>query len=289
MPTIDLPHGKLRYRAAGPEDSKRPPVVFIHGFLVSNTLWSKTADALAEAGIRSYAPDLPLGSHSLPLDDSADQTPRGVARRVLAFIEAMGLDDVTIVGNDSGGAISQFLIDTDSSRVGRLVLTNCDAFDEFPPAPFDTIFKSFKRPGPIRALMAPMRSTKIRHSPAGYGLLVGKPLDAEQTRAWAEPCITDAGVRRDAAKFVTAVDADEEMNGVSERLSEFDGPLLLVWGNGDRFFKVELARRLAATAKDAKLVEIEGGKTFIPLDEPERLAAEIDSFVPATVAEKTAG
>lgn len=289
MPTIDLPHGKLRYRAAGPEDSKRPPVVFIHGFLVSNTLWSKTADALAEAGIRSYAPDLPLGSHSLPLDDSADQTPRGVARRVLAFIEAMGLDDVTIVGNDSGGAIAQFLIDTDSSRVGRLVLTNCDAFDEFPPAPFDTIFKSFKRPGPIRALMAPMRSTKIRHSPAGYGLLVGKPLDAEQTRAWAEPCITDAGVRRDAAKFVTAVDADEEMNGVSERLSEFDGPLLLVWGNGDRFFKVELARRLAATAKDAKLVEIEGGKTFIPLDEPERLAAEIDGFVPATVAEKTAG
>ena len=289
MPTIDLPHGKLRYRAAGPEDSKRPPVVFIHGFLVSNTLWSKTADALAEAGIRSYAPDLPLGSHSLPLDDSADQTPRGVARRVLAFIEAMGLDDVTIVGNDSGGAISKFLIDTDSSRVGRLVLTNCDAFDEFPPAPFDTIFKSFKRPGPIRALMAPMRSTKIRHSPAGYGLLVGKPLDAEQTRAWAEPCITDAGVRRDAAKFVTAVDADEEMNGVSERLSEFDGPLLLVWGNGDRFFKVELARRLAATAKDAKLVEIEGGKTFIPLDEPERLAAEIDGFVPATVAEKTAG
>ena len=289
MPTIDLPHGKLRYRAAGPEDSKRPPVVFIHGFLVSNTLWSKTADALAEAGIRSYAPDLPLGSHSLPLDDSADQTPRGVARRVLAFIEAMGLDDVTIVGNDSGGAISQFLIDTDSSRVGRLVLTNCDAFDEFPPAPFDTIFKSFKKPGPIRALMAPMRSTKIRHSPAGYGLLVGKPLDAEQTRAWAEPCITDAGVRKDAAKFVTAVDADEEMNGVSERLSEFDGPLLLVWGNGDRFFKVELARRLAATAKDAKLVEIEGGKTFIPLDEPERLAAEIDGFVPATVAEKTAG
>ncbi len=289
MPTIDLPHGKLRYRAAGPEDSKRPPVVFIHGFLVSNTLWSKTADALAEVGIRSYAPDLPLGSHSLPLDDSADQTPRGVARRVLAFIEAMGLDDVTIVGNDSGGAISQFLIDTDSSRVGRLVLTNCDAFDEFPPAPFDTIFKSFKRPGPIRALMAPMRSTKIRHSPAGYGLLVGKPLDAEQTRAWAEPCITDAGVRKDAAKFVTAVDADEEMNGVSERLSEFNGPLLLVWGNGDRFFKVELARRLAATAKDAKLVEIEGGKTFIPLDEPERLAAEIDGFVPATVAEKTAG
>ena len=196
---------------------------------------------------------------------------------------------MTIVGNDSGGAISQFLIDTDSSRVGRLVLTNCDAFDEFPPAPFDTIFKSFKRPGPIRALMAPMRSTKIRHSPAGYGLLVGKPLDAEQTRAWAEPCITDAGVRRDAAKFVTAVDADEEMNGVSERLSEFDGPLLLVWGNGDRFFKVELARRLAATAKDAKLVEIEGGKTFIPLDEPERLAEEIDRFVPATVAEKSAG
>lgn len=289
MPTIDLPHGKLRYRVAGPEDSNRTPVVFIHGFLVSNTLWSKTADALAEAGIRSYAPDLPLGSHSLPLDDSADQTPRGVARRVLAFLEAMDLEDVTIVGNDSGGAISQFVVDTDSTRVGRLVLTNCDAFEEFPPAPFDTIFKSFKRPGPIRALMAPMRSTKIRHSPAGYGLLAGKPLDAEQTRAWAEPCITDAGIRVDAAKFVTAVDADEEMPGVSARIADFPGPVLLVWGNGDRFFKVDLARRLQATARDAKLVEIEGGKTFLPLDEPERLAEEINGFIPAGVEPQISG
>lgn len=288
MPTIDLPHGKLRYRVAGPEDSKRPPVVFIHGFLVSNTLWSKTADALAEAGIRSFAPDLPLGSHSIALDEDADQSPRGVARRVLAFLDALDLDDVTIVGCDSGGAISQFLLDTDASRIGRLVLTNCDAFDAFPPAPFDTIFKSFRRPGPIRALMAPMRSTKVRHSPAGYGLFVTKPLDAEQTRAWAEPCITDAGIRNDAAKFVRAVDEDVEMNGVSERLSEFSGPVLLVWGNGDRFFKVDLAKRLQATAREATLVEVEGGKTFLPLDEPERLAEEIDRFIPAEVAEKAA-
>ena len=68
MPTIDLPNGTVNYRVEGPEDSAAPPVVFVHGFLVDGTLWSKTAAALAEQGIRSYAPDWPLGSHPIALD-----------------------------------------------------------------------------------------------------------------------------------------------------------------------------------------------------------------------------
>ena len=132
MPTIELPQGAVRYRVAG-EQASGPPVVFVHGFLVNATLWVKTADALAAAGVRSYAPDWPLGAHPLALGAGADQSPRGVARQVLSFIEALELDDVTLVGNDTGGAICQFLLDTDASRIGRLVLTNCDAFDSFPP------------------------------------------------------------------------------------------------------------------------------------------------------------
>ena len=133
METIDLPHGTVSYRTAGPKDSTAPPVVFVHGFLVNATLWSKTADALAGAGIRSYAADWPLGSHRIALSATADQSPRGIARQILAFLQALELDDVTLVGNDTGGAICQFLLDTDASRIGRLVLTNCDAFSNFPP------------------------------------------------------------------------------------------------------------------------------------------------------------
>jgi pimeloyl-ACP methyl ester carboxylesterase len=277
MPIIDLPHGTVRYRATGPENAATPPVVFVHGFLVSSTLWTRTADALAAAGVRSYAADWPLGSHTVALGADADQSPRGVARQVIAFIQALELDDVTLVGNDTGGAICQFLLDIDASRIGRVVLTNCDAFTNFPPAPFGLLFKAFRSPTAIRALMAPMRAAAVRHSPAGFGLLVNQPLDADQTRAWVEPCLRDPAIRRDTARFAQKVDPDD-LDAASKRLGSFDGPALLVWGAADRFFKPDFARRLGATFADARLIEVADGRTFIPHDEPERLAKEIAAF-----------
>jgi len=280
MPTIDLPHGTVQYRVAGPEQAVAPPVVFVHGFLVNATLWTKAADALALAGVRSYAADWPLGSHTIALGTDADQSPRGIARQVIAFIEALGLEDVTLVGNDTGGAICQFLLDSDASRVGRVVLTNCDAFKNFPPAPFGQLFKAFRSPSAIRALLAPMRATAVRHSPAGFGLLVSQSLDAEQTRAWVEPCLSDPAIRQDVARFAQRVDP-EDLNAASTRLGDFDGPALLVWGASDRFFKLDYAQRLRDAFSDARLVEIEHGRTFIPHDEPARLAEEIAAFAAA--------
>ena len=93
-------------------------MVFVHGFLVNGTLWTRTADALAAAGVRSYAPDWPLGSHSIALAPDADQSPRGVARQIIAFLEALDLHDVTLVGNDTGGALCQFVLDTDPAPGG---------------------------------------------------------------------------------------------------------------------------------------------------------------------------
>lgn len=280
MPTVNLPHGTVNYRVAGPASASTPPVVFVHGFLVNATLWTKTADALAAAGVRSYAPDWPLGSHTIALGEAADQSPRGIARQVIAFMEALELDDVTLVGNDTGGAICQFLLNIDASHIGRVVLTNCDAFTNFPPAPFGQLFKAFRSASAIRALLAPMRVTAVRHSPAGFGLLVSKPLDADQTRAWVEPCMSDPAIRQDVARFAQKVDP-QDLNAASNDLGSFDGPALLVWGAGDRFFKLDYARRLRDAFSDARLVEIENGRTFIPHDEPTRLANEIVSFQPA--------
>jgi pimeloyl-ACP methyl ester carboxylesterase len=277
MPSIDLPHGTVRYRVTGPEHTAAPPVVFVHGFLVSSTLWTKTADALAAGGIRSYAADWPLGSHTIALAADADQSPRGIARQVIAFMQALELDDVTLVGNDTGGAICQLLLDIDASRIGRVVLTNCDAFTNFPPAPFGQLFKAFRSPKAIRALMAPMRATAIRHSPAGFGLLVSQPLDASQTRAWVEPCLSDPAIRRDVARFAQQVDP-HDLDAASNRLGNFDGPALLVWGAADRFFKLDFARRLQTAFTNARLVEIEHGRSFVPHDEPKRLAEEIAAF-----------
>jgi pimeloyl-ACP methyl ester carboxylesterase len=283
MPSVELPGGTLNYRVAGPEDAPNP-VVFAHGFLVNGELWTGVAQTLAAHGIRSYAPDLPLGSHGMALRPGADQSPRGIARMMISFLEALDLDDVTLVGNDSGGALSQFLIDTDASRIGRLVLTNCDAFDQFPPPPFDQMFKVGRSAARLKALMAPMRATVLRHSALGYGMLVSQPLDPALTRRWVQPCLEDAGVLRDTVAFLKAVDKSQLLD-VSTRLEHFTKPVLILWGAADRFFKLDLGRRLARTFPHARLIEIPGGRTFHPLDDPRRLAEEIErAFYPGLVS-----
>jgi pimeloyl-ACP methyl ester carboxylesterase len=271
--SITLPVGTLNYRLAGPESASRP-VVFLHGFLVNGELWAGVASALAAQGVRSYAPDLPLGSHTAALHAYADQTPRGVARTIISFLEALDLNDVTLVANDSGGAIAQFVIDTDPTRIGRLVLTNCDAFDKFPPPPFDQLFKAGRSAVRLRALLTPMRATVLRHSALGYGMLVSKPLDPALTRRWVDPCLTDDSVVRDTVAFLKGVDKRQLLD-VSTRLQHFDKPVLLLWGNADRFFKPDFARRLSEIFPHAQLVELAGGRTFHPLDDPARAAAEI--------------
>lgn len=274
MPTIDVAQGEINYRVAGPAENGKPPVVFVHGLLVNGELWTGVAQALAAQGIRSYAPDLPLGAHPIALRPGGDLSPRGVARLLLAFLEALGLEDVTLVGNDTGGALCQFLIDTDPSRIGRLVLTNCDAFDQFPPAPFDLLVKAASSPGRIKALMGPMRWAGMRHSALGFGPLVAKPLDPALTLRWITPSLTDAGVRRDTAAFMRAI-RPADLLEVSTRLDRFAKPVLLVWGAADRFFKLAFAQRLQGVFTKAKLVAVDGGRTFLPLDEPARVGREI--------------
>jgi pimeloyl-ACP methyl ester carboxylesterase len=278
MPTVDTTHGQVNYRVAGPTASAAPPVVFVHGLLVNGELWTGVAATLAAQGVRSYAPDLPLGSHTTALnDDAADRGPRGVARLIIEFLEALDLHDVTLVGNDTGGALCQFVIDTDHSRIGRLVLTNCDAFDKFPPPPFGAIVRIGRRPGRLRAMMRTMRPTRLRHSVLGYGGLVARPLDPELTARWVRPCVADKAIAHDTARFLAGIDKRDLLD-VSTRLAQFRKPALLVWGAADPFFKIGLAERLRDTFADARLVPVAGGRTFLPLDEPERVAAEIAAF-----------
>jgi pimeloyl-ACP methyl ester carboxylesterase len=275
MPEITLPQGTIRYREQGPADGA--PVLFVHGFLVNGSLWDETADALAARGHRTLQPDLPLGAHPHALASDADRSPRGVAKLIVAFAEALGLEDATLVGNDTGGALCQFVLDTDAARIGRVVLTNCDAIDVFPPKPFDVLLRAARHPHLFNAVMQPMRSQAVRHGPLGFGPLVQRPLDGERTRGWVMPYLTDAGVRRDTAAFCRAVDP-RELSDIATRLRRFPGPVLLCWAPRDRFFTVELGRRLQACFADARLVEIPDARTFVPHDQPERLADEVAAF-----------
>lgn len=272
MPTIDLSHGTVHYRVAGPEESTAPTVVFVHGFLTDGTLWSRVAHLLAEHGIRSYAPDWPLGSHRA-LDAGADMSPRGIARQILEFLESLGLDTVTLVGNDTGGALCQFVIDEDPGRVGRLVLTNCDGLDTFPPTAFKPLFALLRNERRARFLAGQMRARPLRQSWLGFGLLA-HDLPADLTRAWIEPALRDDRVIRDATRFLKAVKPSDLLD-VSTRLNQFPGAVTLVWGTDDHAFTTKLGRRLQQQFRDARFVAAPKSRTFVPLDAPQTLADEI--------------
>jgi pimeloyl-ACP methyl ester carboxylesterase len=283
VPIVEVPQGrsisKIDYRVTGPEQSDAPPVVFIHGLLVDGQLWTGVADRLAAAGIRSYAPTLPLGSHRIPLGPDADLTPRGVARLILDFLATLDLRGVTLVGNDTGGALCQFVIDTDPDRIGALVLTNCDAFDKFPPPPFGLLVKAGRSRAMLKIMAASTRPTALRHSALGFGPLA-RNLDPEVTRSWLEPLRTDRAIRADTARFMAGIDKADLLD-VSTRLGAFTRPVRLVWGDGDRFFKLEFAQRLADTFPSAELTTVADGLTFVPLDAPEAVAEAISMITSA--------
>ncbi|MBX7434218.1 alpha/beta hydrolase [Mycobacterium sp. Y57] len=267
MPQVTLEQATIDYRVVGPEDSTHPPVLFIHGILVDNRLWSGVADRLAEQGYRCYLPNLPLGSHTIPVTDPSVLSPSGVARLIGEFITATGLHDVTLVGNDTGGGLCQLLIDTRPDLVGRLVLTNCDAFDQFPPFPFTLVFALLRGPVSIKVLFDQMRLRALRHSPLGYGLLAAHP-DPALTESWTRPARTDARIRHDLARLLRAV-AATDLTDVAPRLRRFTKPVTVVWGQRDRCFTPALGRRLAAAFGSATLVEVPDATTFVALDRPD--------------------
>lgn len=278
MPQIELSHGVVSFRVAGPADPAGRPVLFVHPFLMDGTLWTGVADLLAAQGIRSYAPHWPLGAHRDPVEPGTDQSPRGVARQILRFIEALDLRDVTLVGGDTGGALCQFVLDTDPSRIGRVVLTNCDAFDTFPPFPFNVMFSLLKGTIRMKINLQPMRWRAFRHSPLGLGLLANR-LDPAQTRSWIEPSLTDGAIRRDAVQFLRAAKRKDLLD-VSTRLGRFPGPVTIVWGTADRAFTPTLGRRLQRAFHNAHFVEVPRARTLVALDAPQQLADTIVAITP---------
>jgi pimeloyl-ACP methyl ester carboxylesterase len=268
---IELPAGTIRYREAG----EGKEIVFVHGYLVDGRLWDGVVDRLA-GRFRCIAPDWPIGAQRIPMKPDADLSPPGVADLIDSFLAALELEDVTIVGNDSGGAMSQVLAARRPRRVGRLVLTNCDTHENFPPGIFKAMPPIAKLPGGMTVLSAPFRVGAIAR--AAFRPFANTPIPAELIDSWMDPGLHDPGVRRDVQKVTAGMDKRFTLEA-AERLSESELPVLLTWAPGDRFFPMKYAERLADEMPNARIVEIPGAKTFVPLDQPQRLADEIARFV----------
>jgi len=273
MQEIELSAGIIEYDDTG---GSGPIVVLLHGLAMDGSVWRKVVQELRE-GHRCVVPTMPLGSHRRPMRDDADLSPHGIAKLQAEFLEALDLREVTLVGNDSG--IFQITAGLYPERIARLVLTPCEAFENFPPGlPGRTAEVGVKMPGGTFILAQSLRLHALRRLPFTFGWMAKRPIPNEIFDAWFRPLQTQRGVRRDLAKFVHTLDKGD-MLAAAERLRRFDRPALVVWAPEDRVNPREYGRRFAELLPHGRLIEIADSYLLIPEDQPGALARAIRQFI----------
>jgi pimeloyl-ACP methyl ester carboxylesterase len=278
MPEIELSQGTIQYR----DEGSGPVVVLVHCMLVDASIWDPVVGLLA-GHARCVVPDLPLGSHRRSMRPGADLSPPGVARLIVELLERLELSDVTLVGNDTGGALCQLVAAHHPERLDRLVLCDCDAFENFPPRSFAPAVQVLGRvPGALAAYALLARLRPVRRGLAAVMGLTARPIPDEIVRAWAAP-LADAGVRADVTKLLRGISSDQTVQAAVQ-LRSFERPALIIWGTDDRFFPLRDGERLAATLPNARLEVIEGARTFVQLDAPARFADLVAGFASTPMA-----
>jgi pimeloyl-ACP methyl ester carboxylesterase len=257
-------------------------LVFVHGLLVNGLLWRKVVPLLADR-FRCVVPDLPLGSHATPMAAGADLTTPGLAEVLTDFLAALDLDGVTLIANDTGGAVTQVAVTRHPERVARMVLTPCDMFDNFLPVMFRPLQWLAHVPGSINLIAQAMRLRALQNSPLAFGWLAKHGIEAGVAAKYLHGVLTSPGVRRDVAKVLMGI-SPRYTEEAAEKLRHFDRPTLLAWAREDRFFPVEHAQRMIDVLPQGRLELIDDSYTFVCEDQPGRLAQLIREFCAAPAA-----
>jgi pimeloyl-ACP methyl ester carboxylesterase len=273
--------GPLAWQSSG----EGPAIVFFAGALANHDLWRDVVVAL-EPHYRCITVDLPLGAHPWPLSPGADRSAASLARLQLDCLELLDVEDATVVANDTAGGLLLLSLATDHpalARVGRLVLTNCESYEKFPPDALKKASAMCRRlPRLARALIRLQLRSSIAQRKA-LSTVTARGLDREREVSLSAAARRDPGVIDD---YVAAA-ADfrpELLLDASEAIPRFDRPVLLVWGDSCPFFPMSDAQRLESNFPNATLITGPGAKTWVPVDNPSAVAEAIGSFVPAPVS-----
>ncbi|MGW0181203.1 alpha/beta fold hydrolase [Nocardia sp. NPDC003345] len=267
-----LSGANIRYRETG----EGPPVVFVHGLLVNSDLWRHTVPPIAAAGYRCLTPDWPLGSHSIPAP-GADLTPTGLADLIAEFLDHLDLTDVTVVANDTGGAITQILLTRRPERIGRAVLAAVDSYESFLPQPFTLLPQVARVPGGIRVMTELLRPRSLHRLPFVFGRLTKRPIPRETIDSYLRPAIESAAIRADLRRFLRHAHRGYTLDAAT-RFGSVGVPVLVVWAREDKLFPASFAERLVRDLPHATLELVDDSYTLIPEDRPELLAERILEF-----------
>jgi pimeloyl-ACP methyl ester carboxylesterase len=278
MQTVTVPAGEIDYEDTG----SGPPVVLLHGLLMDHTVWDHVLPHLPP-GFRYVRPVLPLGAHRHPMRPGADLSLGGQVAIVADLLDAVDLEDVTLVHSDWGGALFLTASGRDQ-RVARQVILPCEAFDNFPPGlPGKMVKLAAALPGGVRLAARQLRIGWLRRLPLLFGQMARRPVPDELVRGWTEPVLRQAGVRRDLVAYCRSRFDAADLIRDTEALRGFAGDALVLWSPDNKVMPPEHGRRLAELLPRGRYAEVPGAYVLSMLDEPEAVAREMGRFLLDTV------
>ena len=250
------------------------PVLLVHGVGSSSYLWRNVIAEL-DGERRCVAFDLPLHGHT-PAAPGQDFTLPGLARFIAGGCDALGLADIDVVANDTGGAVTQVFAANHPERLHTLTLTNCEAHGNVPP--------KVLLPAVLLArlgLLAPIARRMTRDIPRGKKRIYGmgyqdiSKLPDDIARVWLEAQGGTPEAARQSQRLLTSLHA-RDLLAVEPALARLEVPTLIVWGTGDRAFRTKWAYWLRDTIPGAReVVEIDGGRLFFPDERATELTAAL--------------
>lgn len=275
--TVKTPYGEI----ACVEKGSGPAALFVHGVLLNGFLWRDAIEALSDSR-RCIAPDL-LGHGATTAPADVDSTFAGQAKMLNAFVDALGLEQVDLVGNDTGGGISQIFAAEHPEKVRSLTLTNCDAHDNYPPVALEGLVNVAKGGG-LGALGKTWLSdpATVRHS---FGVAY-ENVDAipdERIHTYLAPIF--ASEEKTAMLGRLILTPNSQNVNIEQKLRKVQAPALIMWGTDDVFFDKKWAYWLKDTLPGAEdVIEVPGGRLFWPEERPEFFAEKVREFWKAHVA-----
>jgi pimeloyl-ACP methyl ester carboxylesterase len=269
---MNLPAGRIAYIDRG----KGPAALFLHGFPLSSFQW-RGAIARLSRDRRCLVPDL-LGLGFTEVAHEQSVTPAAQANMIVAFLDRLGIGQVDIIANDSGGAVAQLLAAYHPQRIRTLLLTNCDVETDSPPAALLPVIE-LARAGlyPDLWLEPWLRDKDLARSPTGLGGLCysrpGQPSDAALDQYLAP--LVSSRERKDLVNRYTMALTPNPLAGIEKWLRVCDVPARIVWGMSDTIFSSHSPDYLAGVLpRLTGIRRISEARLFFPEEYPDVIADE---------------
>ena len=258
--TVEIPSGHISYL----EQGSGPVALFVHGVLLNSYLWRHQLAGLSDIR-RCIAVDL-LAHGDTKIAPDQDVSVTANARMLKEFLDALKIDQVDLVGNDSGGGIAQIFAALNPERVRSLTLTNCDTHDNWPPEAFKPFLAMAASGGLSGTLNAMLSDKQVYRSAGALGPAYEHPeqVSDDTIETYLRPLVRSERRTHDLKRFLAAFDNSHTV-AIQDQLKSLQAPTLIVWGTDDVYFDLKWSHWLADNIPGTRRrVEFKDARIFFP-------------------------